>query len=295
MPSPQEKHRPVTHLAGGLQLFKPLVRKLAKDPDRSAGPPLNHLLWLNSRDFRTLARNEGPAVVSLLGTVIGCGTAIYPAESDVRIPQIAGLVARLLISAKFDKGRFTFRPGALVEERLDAEAAKAREMLAQQPRCLRDLLLPEPHLAWLFSALLAAMCAGQQDEGSDFSAAVAGSTLATRVILSHVRHIRREYPADQKGFFDGRDLTVFRRLGKLPVTVRGIQRSLRGVRKEQILQSLHRAVHAGLAVETMAGHFATGPGPKVELSEFGAIRPPDAAPAPHFLPKSTDNTDNFQP
>ena len=39
--------------------------------------------------------------------------------------------------------------------------------------------------------------------------------------------------------------------------------------KAACLQSLHRAVEAGLAVETSPGHFATAPGPSADLSDFG--------------------------
>jgi hypothetical protein len=270
VPASMKDQRPVTQLAGGQREFRSLLRVLTKDPGTTATPPQNHIAWLGLRELRTLAREEGPAVLSKLGTVVGCTAAIQPADDEIREQQMAALILKILAMAKFENRRFKFQPGTQVTESLDAEAAKTRAMLDGVPACLKDILLPEPRLAWHFAALLAAMCAGQSDENSDLPAAVVGTMLASWAARSHVHHIRQAFPADEDGFFEGRDLTIYRLLGQLPIPVRRIQRSRRGENKAECLQSLHRAVNAGLAVETSPGHFATTPGPKVDLSDFGS-------------------------
>jgi hypothetical protein len=272
--APKKDHRPVTQLAGGLREFRPLLRLLTKDAGTTVAPPPNHIAWLSRRDLRTLAREEGPAVLGKLGTVVACPATIQPAgDETARDPQLAALVLRILAMAKFENQRFKFQPATLATETLDAVAAETRAMLHKVPAGLKELLVPEPNLAWHFAALLAAMCAGQDDKDSDMPAAVIGALLASWAVRSHFHHIRQTFPADQDGFFEGRDLTIYRLLGQVPIPVRRIQRSLRGERKAECLQSLHRAVNAGLAVGPSPGHFATAPEPRVDLSDFAPDQP----------------------
>ncbi len=289
---PTQKQRQATQLVAGLRLFRPLLRHLSEDPESTGTTPPNHITWLQKRDLRTLAREEGPAVLSKLSTIIGCDAATRPADDEPpHVPQMAALILKILSLAKFQNRCFNFQPSSLVAETLDAETAKILEILNKQPVCLREHLVPEPRLAWHFSALLAAMCAGQDDEGSDLPAAVVGSMLAAWAVRSHIHLIKQTFPADDEGFFEGRDLTICRLLGQLPVPLRRIQRSLHGERKEGCLQSLQRAVKIGLAIETSAGHFAAGPGPEVDLSDFSTDQQAKCLPCQESAPKFTDSPD----
>lgn len=274
-PAAELNQPPVTRLIAGLRLFKPTLRALAKDPETVRATPPNHIAWLQTDDMKTLAREEGPAVLGRLGTILHCGAASPPANEGSQVTQVSALVFNILQRAQFRNGRFHFTPSPQVRDSLDAHAANVRSLITNGPDCLRDLLVPEPRLAWHFAALFAAMCAGTQEEGSDHAAAVLGSVLAARTIRNHIVKIRRTFPADEQGFFEGPDLAVCRLLGQLPVPVRKIQRSRRGERKEDILRSLRRAIDAGLAVETSPGHFAAGPGPVVELSDYEEHQAPE--------------------
>ena len=293
--SPKQKQRPATRLATGLRLFRPSLRTLAKDSEATTATSPNHIAWLQKRDLRTLAREEGLPVLGKLGTVIGCGPATQPADQETQVPQMAALILRILSLAKFPNGRFNFRPSATVAESLDAETAKIREILNKVPACLKEHLVPEPRLAWHLSAILAAMCARQDDEDSGHPAAVVGVMLAAWAVRSHIHHIRQAFPADKEGLFEGRDLTIYRLLGHFPVPVRRLQRSLRGVCRDECLLSLNRAVSAGLAKETSAGHFAAGSGPELEMSDFRSDQTTKRTPTLDSSPKSPDTTDKSRP
>ncbi len=66
----------------------------------------------------------------------------------------------------------------------------------------------------------------------------------------------------------------------------------RGVIKEQpaVAITTHPA-KIGLAVETSAGHFAAGPGPKVDLSDFDVGSASQVPPSQESAPKFTDTPD----
>ena len=104
-----------------------------------------------------------------------------------------------------------------------------------------------------------------------------GVALAARAIRCHIHLFRHSFPADASGPFQGQDLRVFRFLGAVPSTVRVIQRHLHGATKASCLQSLRRAVTAGLAIEPEPERFIAMPPPGQNLSDFILERSPPKA------------------
>jgi hypothetical protein len=154
--------------------------------------------------------------------------------------------------------------------------------------------LPDRHLAWHLSAILAAMCAGSKEgdpQHQVLQATRLGIALAAWSTRQHLHHFRQAFPADDLGPFVGQSLSILRFLSATPSSVRQIQRRLRGLNKEACLWTLRRGVAAGLALEPEPERFTSVPLPGQELADFVAeFELPEAKPQ-DFSPNSTDGTD----
>ena len=113
--------------------------------------------------------------------------------------------------------------------------------------------------------------------------------------LHHLHIMRLAFPADHEGLFSGTDLAVFRQLGPRPLSLRDIQRRLRGINKDQCLRSLQRAANAGLAVELPGNFHQLPPSSACKLSETGGENTDQSHSQPPAAAGITENTEKPTP
>jgi hypothetical protein len=194
---------------------------------------------------------------------------------------VAAVMLQQLETVRLGLIRFLFQPTEEAKALLVRHDRQVREMLEILPENIRERVVPDPFLGWHLSAVVAALCCEGKDGEADhviLQSTQVGTVLASWVVMQHVHHFLQAFPADNAGLFGGQDLSVLRFLSARPRSARDVQRHLRGASKHSCLQSLQRAVHAGLVVETKDRHFIAvpppppGPGLSDFLSEFDPSR-----------------------
>jgi hypothetical protein len=252
--------------------------------------------WISKNDWKSLTKMAGSGYLPDLGWILSCPATTFSHEGTVPSRPAAVTLLQRLEAARFRSIQFAYHPSTGSKALLDWHAGETEKLLATLPDSQRDGALPDPYIAWHLSAILTALCCegeGAELDSSIYQATCVGVLLASWLVRQHVYHFRHAYPADESGLFTGQDLRVLRFLGLEPVTVRSIQRRLRGVSAESCLASLRRAVSAGLAVENEFGRFGAFRPPPLDLtmSEFlSAFGPLDAFP-PASETFGTDGTD----
>lgn len=254
----------------------------------------NLLAWIAAGDWRALVSESGKPDLPALGLIVACPATSYHPDSQVTSRLVAATMLHRLEMARFGSTRYAYTPGATARNLLDSQTEQARELANTLPPGDQNHVLPDPHLGWHLSAILAALCAdGGVQEHQIVQATSLGTALASWAVRQHVHHYHHAFPADDQGPFTGQDLSVLRFLTPAPAPVRAFQRRLRGVTRDSCLRSLRRVVDAGLAIEPEPGHFAAVPTPVGPgLSEFHPLPEPADGLTPGSGPHFPDITDN---
>ncbi len=293
--------RSITLAAPGIRALSKVLRSQG-DPagyvamlDLGPADRSNLMAWVGSHDFKKLVQEAGRELPKL-GVIIECPARSFLPDDTMVAKVAAAAMVQRLEAARFGSIRYQFRPTDEARCLLGRQAGQTRALLDQVPATTRTQALPDPHLAWHLSALLAALCSGSGPEGQQtLHATSLGTALASWAIEQHIHHVRHAFPGDHLGPFEGQDLRVLRFLGDQPSTVRDIQRRFREVNKASCLMSLRRAVAAGLALEPQPERFAAVPVPGHELSDFDPSPDPETACQSASDPQFTDNTDSQIP
>lgn len=265
---------------------------LAASLNREPAIGSNLIGWLCERDLQRLANHAG-SWFSRLGWII-TAPAADGTKKEAKLPVPVGEFLPRLANMRLSAKPFSFSPQPAARDFLDRQVEEVRILTGLLPSEQRLLAVPDPHLAWHLSAMLAVI-AGEtlRPDLTLLLCCRLGSFLASRIVRHHIGRWSRLFPTDAHGAFTGLDLNIVRFLTNEPQSVREFQRRLRGVSKSRCLVTLHRACDAGLAVTLDGKRFQVTPDPPpgLGMSEFLSEMDAETAFPVKLCSKSTDRTD----
>lgn len=245
-------------------------------------------------DWKHLSGITGPDFLSKLGWIIEVPAGLFCRLSA--LPLASTTVFKKLEALGFSNTSFAYKPTDYARTLLGRQVEESRAMVNQLPPEQRDVALPDPYLAWHLAALVAQLCAGDEETHDDFKALQAarlGIMVANWATRQHLHHYRHAFPADGAGSFVEQDLSIFRLLNLTPLPVRAFMAHVRCVNEDACLASLRRAVDAGLALEAEPGLFAAIPSPKSSVTETRMDHTPSHFGPTEPAPCGTDNIDGM--
>lgn len=270
---PRQELRPhsLTHMAAATNQVR---RALACIEAESGGAkrPENQLFWLRPKGLETLMHEQEPGRIAHFGLLAYAGQSIEHPPEDHPLPLCA-FVLHMLMALSFDNPVSCYHPTEEIAALLDQHQSSLSAILVRQTATHGCTGLPAD-LAWQFATLLHATCLGNRNTDSHLSLASGrlALSLADCAARSHAYTLNRCLPADEQGRFEGDELRIIRVLDRIPVTIREIQRSLKGIRKSVILPALDRAERAGLVIKHSENRHALAPPPNTGLSEIPELQ-----------------------